>query len=105
MKKQIIQLLSNLRFKANYSTSELSPEIELIFITAEPQYKLSKEKTGVYEKNTKINECRLITDLDGINQMIGDLQLMASQLQSYDQLSKGINTLINQTKENKQEKK
>lgn len=56
-------------------------------------------------KGNELGEFRIFTSSEGLNSMIGDLQLLVSQLQQFEQLSAGINSLIetaktkNETKE------
>jgi hypothetical protein len=97
-KKHLVQLRSNTNFSVNYENNNLTPQIELILLSYEPKYNLTKK--GEIEKGHEIGEFRIFANLEGINAMIGELQLLASQLQKFQQLSVGINQLIESAKEN-----
>ena len=97
-KKHLIQVRSNTKFAVNYETKNLTPEIEIILISVEPKYEAKKD--GLY-KGKEVSEFRIFSDLDGVNKLIGELQLLVAGMQQYEQLSSGINSLIEQGKEKK----
>ena len=107
-KKHLIQVRSNTNMSVNYATFNLAPQVELILLTQEPVYKAKKEEDGSYiEKSMKLSEFRVVTSLDGINEMIADLQKVASDLQVFGQMAGSLNKVIEQYKktEEKDEKK
>lgn len=95
-KKRLISFRSNTTFKLNYETNLLTPETELVLLSVEPKYEVNKK--GEIMKGSELNEFRIFCSLEGINTMIGDLQLLATQLQTFEQLSTGVNTLIENSK-------
>jgi|LakMenEpi03Aug12_release.lakeMendotaPanAssembly.Ray.scaffolds.fasta_scaffold43549_11 hypothetical protein len=100
-KKHLVQLRSNTNFTVNYENNNLTPQIELIILSYEPKYNLTKK--GIVKEH-EIGEFRIFANLEGINAMIGELQLLASQLQKFEQLSVGINLLIESAKEKTEDK-
>ena len=97
-KKHLISVRSNTKFAVDYGTKLLTPEIELILISIEPKYEAKKD--GIHKGN-EVSEFRIFSDLDGVNKLIGELQLLVAGMQQYEQLSSGINSLIEQGKEKK----
>ena len=95
-KKHLVTIRSNTNFSINYENSNLKPQVELIILTAEPKYEVNKK--GEIMKSEELGEFRLFTTIDGINAMIGELQLLASQINKFEQLSVGINSLIENSK-------
>jgi len=102
-KKHLISIRSNTNFALNYETSNLKPQIELILLTQEPEYEVNKK--GEIMKGSKLGEFRMHTTIEGINAMIGELQLLATQLQTFEQLSAGMNSLIENAKKKEEDKK
>ena len=90
---------SNTSFTVNYENNNLTPQIEIILLTTEPKYIVNKQR-GI-DKGVELGEFRLFTDKDGINEMIGQLQLLAANLQTFEQMSVGINTIIDQSMKKK----
>lgn len=99
-KKHLISFLSNTTFALDYETNNLTPQVELVLLSVEPKYELNKK--GEINKSQELSEFRIFSSLEGINSLIGDLQLLSSQLQNFQQLSSGINTLIENSKKNNQ---
>ena len=95
-KKFFVGVMSNTNFSLDYDTNNLEPQIEVILLTQELKYKASAK--GDITKGVEVGEFRIFTSLEGINDMIGKLQVMASQLQNFEQLSVGINQLIEHSK-------
>ena len=95
-KKRLISFRSNTNFKLDYSTNLLSPEIELVLLSVEPKYEVNKK--GEIMKGSELGEFRIFASLEAINVMIGDLQLLATQLQTFEQLSTSINGVIENSK-------
>lgn len=96
-KKTLLQIRTNSSFSVDYSNSNLVPEVELILLFSEPEYQLTTKKDGI-KKGNKLSEFRIKTSSDGINQMIGELQALQINLQMYEQMSVGLNAVINQNK-------
>lgn len=101
-KKRLISLLSNTTFQVDYKTQNLTPQIELVLLSTEPKYEVNKKSEIM--KGAELSEFRIFTSLEGINQMIGELQSVAANLQKFEQLSVGINGLIESAKVNAQTK-
>lgn len=96
-KKTLLQILTNSSFIVDYSTSNLVPEVELILLFSEPEYHLTTKKDGI-KKGNKLSEFRIKTSSEGVNQMIGELQVLQVNLQKFEQMSVGLNAVINQNK-------
>ena len=98
-KKFFVGVLSNTHFTVDYETNNLTPQIEVILLTQEVKYKVDEDDDdGGIKKGIEVGEFRIFTSLEGVNDMIGKLQAMASQLQSFQQLSVGVNQLIEHSK-------
>lgn len=95
-KKYLADIRTNVRFVLDYKTANLKPEVELILITYEPHYDIKK---GSLTKDYKASEFRTNCNVEGINALIGELQAVAAQLQSFEQLSVGLNRIIESNKE------
>lgn len=96
-KKHIIQVLSNTNFSIDYEDFSLSPQVELILLFQEPKYKakITKDKKHFYpEKSYTLGEARFVLTLDRLNSMIGELQALAVNLQKFEQLASGLNSII-----------
>lgn len=96
-KKHIIQVLSNTHFSINYDDFSLHPRVELILLFQEPKYKakLTQDKKHFYpEKSYTLGEARFVLTLDRLNAMIGELQVLATNLQKFEQLAAGLNGII-----------
>ena len=95
-KKYLVSVLSNTYFGLDYTTNNLEPQIEVVLLTQESKYKAYSKNELV--KGVEVGEFRIFTSIDGLNQMIGELQLLASKMQNFQQLSVGINQLIEHSK-------
>ena len=95
-KKVIVQVRSNCNMTVNYTDLSLTPQIELILLTQEPLYEVNKKRE--IEKTVKLGEFRCITSLEGLNEMISDLQKTASELQIFQQMAGSLNKVIEQYK-------
>lgn len=98
-KKHLIQVRSNCTMSVNYETSLLTPQVELILLMQEPHYEVNKKSE--IEKSVKLGEFRTFASLDAINEMISDLQKVASELQIFQQMSGSLNKIIEQYKTTK----
>jgi len=99
-KKRLVQVRSNTSFSVNYKSNNLTPQIELVLLSTEPKYIVNKK--GGVDKGVELGEFRIYTDKDGVNELIGQLQLIAANLQTFEQMSVGLNTIIEHSK-NKQQ--
>lgn len=97
-KKHLISFRTNTTFSINYETSNLTPQTELILLSREPKYEI--DKRGDVMKGAELGEFRIFTSLEGINVMIGELQLLATRLQTFEQMSAGMNSIIEEAKKN-----
>lgn len=70
-------------------------------LTQEVKYKASSK--GDIQKGIDVGEFRIFTSLEGVNDIIGKLQAMASELQKFQQLSVGVNQLIEHSKKSQNE--
>ena len=102
-KKTLIQIRTNSNFSVNYENLNLVPKVELIMLFTEPEYQVNKK--GEIMKGQKLSEFRINTSVDGINEIIGELQALQVQLQTFNNLSEGINAIIRQNTKPKEEKK
>lgn len=100
-KKYFVGVLSNTHFTVDYNTNNLEPQIEVVLLTQEVKYKASSK--GDIQKGIDVGEFRIFTSLEGVNDMIGKLQAMASELQKFQQLSVGVNQLIEHSKKSQNE--
>lgn len=102
--QHLISFRTNTKFSVNYETMNLVPQLELILITVQPKY--TSNKKGDVVKGSDVGEFRIHTTLEGINQMIGELQVLAARLQTYEQVAVGLNMVIAEgLKRNPPEKK
>lgn len=98
--KTIISIRSNCDFSLNYETSNLHPQVELILIASSPKYSLDKKATKII-KEQDVEEFRFKCDLQGVNRLIGELQLIVKNMNQFEQLSASFNSLIEQSKDKK----
>jgi len=89
----LISVRSNCNFALNYETKKLEPQTEVILITTCPKYEINKKRDG-FTKEVDIQEFRMIANLDGINKLIGELQLLVTQANTFEQMSAGFNAII-----------
>ena len=95
----LISVRSNCNFGLNYKTGKLYPQTEVILIVTSPKYVLDKKKTG-YTKEVDINEFRFLSSLDGLNTLIGELQLLVQNVNHFEQMSAALNTVLASKKNN-----
>lgn len=96
----LISVRSNCNFGLNYETGKLHPKTEVILITTSPKYVLDKKKTG-YTKENDIQEFRFLSSLDGLNTLIGELQLLVQNFNHFEQMSAGLNAVLSSAKKDK----
>jgi hypothetical protein len=98
-KKHLIEVRSNTNFNLDYEKFSLVPQVELILLMQEPEYRIVKKGGKEYiEKHYALCEFRCHTSLSGLNQMIGQMQEVAAGLQRVEQLGVGLNSVIEQAK-------
>ena len=89
----------------NYENLLLTPQVEIVLLMQEPVYKIKREEDKSFiEKDMKLSEFRCVASLDGINEMIADLQKVASELQIFGQMSGSLNKVIEQYKTTSEKK-
>jgi len=96
----LLSIRSNCNFSIDYKTGNLHPQTEIILITSSPKYIQSKDGKSI-KKDQEVSEYRFITSLEGVNKLIGELQLVAKNMMDFEQLSAGMNKIIEAHKENK----
>ena len=89
----LISVRSNCNFALNYENGKLMPLAEIILISTTPKYVMSKKKDG-FTKEMDIQEFRIISNLDGINTLIGELQLLSQNINTFEQMAASFNTII-----------
>jgi hypothetical protein len=95
----LISVRSNCNFGLDYETGKLRPQTEVILITTSPKYVLDKKKSG-YTKEIDIQEFRFLSSIDGLNTLIGELQLLLQNVNHFEQMSAGLNAVLSSAKEN-----
>lgn len=93
--KQLISVRSNCVFGLNYESGKLQPQTEVVLITQEPNYVNKKDKIV---REFKAAEFRFRANLEGVNMLIGELQVLATQMQQFDQMSHAFNNIIENSK-------
>ena len=88
----LISVRSNCNFSLNYETGELNPQTEVILITSAPKYILDKKRTG-FTKDIEITEYRFISGLEGVNKLIGELQLVVKNMNNFEQTAAAFNVI------------
>ncbi len=99
--KHICQVRSNTRFIVNYEDRTLYPELELILITEQVKYDVNDD--GSITKGSTVEESRFKLTQKGVNRLIGELQLLSTGLQGYEQLGASINALIRNSQEHQKD--
>jgi len=95
---QILSVRSNCTFSLDYQKGNLHPQAEVILITSAPKYVINKKKDG-YAKEAEISEYRFISSLEGINVLIGELQLLVKNMNAFEQTAASFNAIIQAHKE------
>lgn len=89
----LVSVRSNCNFSLDYETGKLRPQTEVILITSAPKYVVDKKQTGIM-KDMEVTEYRFITSLEGVNQLIGELQLLVNNINHFEQLAGSMNAII-----------
>ena len=92
MSKVLASIRSNLRYTVNYDTTELEPQAEIVILSFKPVYSIDKKRHIV--KDAGLEESRFELSLEAINKVIGELQAVAHQLQTYAQAGEAFNAII-----------
>lgn len=98
--KTIISVRSNCDFALNYETGKLHPQTEIILITTSPKYKLNTKK-GELIKEQDVEEFRFKSGLEGVNTLIGELQLVVKNMNAFEQTAASFNAIIESAKQHK----
>jgi hypothetical protein len=93
----LVSVRSNCNFSLNYETGKLHPQTEIILITTAPKYVLDKKQTG-FTKEMDITEYRFLSGLDGVNKLIGELQLVVKNMNAFEQTASAFNVIIESSK-------
>lgn len=96
----LIAVRSNCDFSLDYTSGKLTPQTEIILITTAPKYISNKKKDSI-TKEFDVSEYRFKSDLDGVNKLIGELQLVVKNMIQFEQLSGSFNAIIESTKTDK----
>lgn len=102
--KFIISVRSNCDFSLNYQTGKLHPQTEIILITTSPKYKLNAKK-GALIKEQSVEEFRFRSGLEGVNTLIGELQLVVKNMTEFAQTAASFNAIIESVKQQKANEK
>jgi len=101
-KQTLYDIRTNTYFTVNYDDLNLVAQIEVILLATHPAYEIvRKGNKSMIEKGHKLQETRFVTDLRGINELIGQLQATAASLQVFEQMQAGLNKVIEQAKPEK----
>lgn len=95
--RQIQTIRSNCNFSLDYETSKLTPQVEIIIITASPCYKINSKGDG-FKKTIEVDEFRFISSLEGLNNVIGELQIAVKNMNNFEQLAGSMNAIIEANK-------
>lgn len=93
----LVSVRSNCNFSLNYETGKLHPQSEIILLTSTPKYVIDKKGTGII-KDLDIQEFRFLSNLDGINKLIGELQLLVTNMNAFEQTAASFNVIIEASK-------
>jgi hypothetical protein len=98
--KRLVSVRSNCDFSLDYKTGTLEPQVEIILISSYPKYKLNSKRTEI-TRQEDVDEFRIKTNLDGINVLIGELQLALKNANEFNQLGASLNAIIKSSNESK----
>lgn len=88
---QLISIRTNQMFSADYTSSKLIPQTEVIFLIEKPKY--SKKGKKII-KASEIQELRFETSSSGIRSIIGMLEDALIVADMYEKLGGSINNII-----------
>jgi len=94
--KHLASIRTNLSFLVENGTTDLVPTVELVLLTYRPEY-LFNSKQEVQQKKS-LEETRLTLGVEGLNKLIANLQLAATELNQYEQMGIALNIVIKQIK-------
>ena len=100
----LIAVRSNCDFSLDYETSNLTPKSEIILITTSPKYVLDKKRNG-FNKEIEIHEFRFHAYPEGLNKLIGELQLVLQNMNAFEQTAASFNLVIESQKSKLEKKK
>jgi predicted N-formylglutamate amidohydrolase len=90
-KSKVIYVRSNCSFQLDYETSTLTPKAELVLVAAMPVYKFGIK--GLV-KTHECEDIRVDIGRETLNELIAELQHLSTVLNQFDQLSTGLNKVI-----------
>ena len=96
--KTLISVRSNCDFSLNYESGNLIPKTEVILLTTSPKYIVNKKGDGLI-KSVEVDEFRFISDLEGVNKLIGELQLVVKNMNNFEQTAASFNAIIESSKQ------
>ena len=98
MKNNImLSVRSNCNFSLDYTKGTLHSQAEIIIITSAPKYSINKKQNEL-TKDLEISEYRFLSNLEGLNKLIGELQLVVSNITHFDQMASSLNVIIESSK-------
>jgi hypothetical protein len=92
MANQFLEVRTNLTLGVNYETSAVAPQVEMIFLTANPNYVVGENNT--IARKVSIREFRMQLDPDHLKRFIVDLVKIAENLDSFAKLKDAINVVV-----------
>lgn len=90
---QLISVRSNQDFSVDYEDGKLIPQTEIILLIETPKY--TSDKKGI-KKAIEIKELRFKTGSNGINALIGQLQMAQKVATNYEQMAGALNSVISE---------
>lgn len=90
---QLISVRSNQDFSVKYEDNTLIPQTEIIILVEKPHYVLNKKGDQIIRK-TIVEEIRFKASTEGLNQLIGKLQLASHKAASFEQMGTALNDVI-----------
>lgn len=98
--KQLVSVRSNCTFALDYNSGKLHPQTEVIIITQSPNYVVRKDKIV---RELKADEFRFRSTLEGINALIGELQVLVQNMNNFEQTAGAFNVIIESARQRQEE--
>lgn len=92
---QLISVRTNQDFGVNHENGKLIPQTEVILLIEKPKYVI---KGDIVKRSSEVSEMRFKCGTNGINELIGKLQLAQSMAASYEQMAGALNEIILKSK-------
>lgn len=93
--KQLISVKTNMSLEYSVETNTMQPASEVILLVSTPNYKISD---NAVKRHVKLKEFRFKTSLEGINSLIGQLQVLSNSMNSFEQMGNSINLILETSK-------